>query len=419
MIEAQHNVRHRHGRHRHHGGDLAHQSLCPSLPKQEKDGRDKFRCRKRKKRKKRKRRCRPGERPGPQCQAAEESIVLGVSSETTDVADASVMMTNVSSSMPESKRSCEDAASEEACRRQALSVPAKKRKSRIDGGGGNLTLNGKNKEPTSNAKKPNVSVADSQSKKPDLTDGKKKKRKGPPGQERSRSSGRGSTMISPFRKRHGPGTTSSSGASSSRTAPANEEQRASTATSFSSSSSPSPPGASTAPSSVRKPSLPSSSGGRKPFPLSRNHVTRPASGSRRIGKSFPGSSSRPGSSTPITSTTLKSETAQPPTTTKVPESMYANDTTLSFTQSSPFSPLLFFTSDESIENFSLSDSSAVDEDTSSAVTSESTTETIESSTSTVFDETTFRSDEDDIGSGMADAISKELSTKFPLEKLAM
>lgn len=52
--------------------DLIQQSLCPTLPVQEKDGRDKFRCRKRKKRKKRKRKCRPGEEPGPQCQIVED-----------------------------------------------------------------------------------------------------------------------------------------------------------------------------------------------------------------------------------------------------------------------------------------------------------------------------------------------------------
>lgn len=428
MTDAQHNVRHRHnghGRHRHYGGDLTHQSLCPSLPKQEKDGRDKFRCRKRKKRKKRKRRCRPGERPGPQCQAAEESIAPSVSLETTmDVVDASVMMSNASggSSMPESKRSCEGAASEEACRRQALSVPAKKRKSRIDGGGGNLTLNGKNKASTSNAKKPNVSVAEvSQSKKPDLTDGKKKKKKkkGPPGQERS--SGRGSTTLPPSRKRHEPGATSLFGVSSPRTVPpVSEEQRASTATSFSYSS-PSPPGASTALSSVRKPSLPPlSSGRRKPLPSSvRNHVTRPTGSSRnRIGKSFPGSPGRPRLSAPVTPTTLRSETAHPPTITKVPESaLYATTTPSLLTQSSSFPPFMFLTSDESsVENFSLSDSSAVDEeDLSSAATSESTTETVETSTSAVSDETTYRSE----GYGTTDAISKDLTTKFPLERLAM
>ncbi|XP_029157526.1 uncharacterized protein LOC114929964 isoform X2 [Nylanderia fulva] len=137
MLGAAHNVRHRHherGHHRVHPGDVAQQSICPTMPEQEKDGRDRFRCRKRKKRKKRRRRCRPGEQPGPQCRVAEGSDV-----------DASSEAGNVSL---ESKRSCEGAASEEACRRQALSVPAKKRKSRIDDDddGGNLTLNNDEEE---------------------------------------------------------------------------------------------------------------------------------------------------------------------------------------------------------------------------------------------------------------------------------
>ncbi|KOC62932.1 Fibroblast growth factor like protein, partial [Habropoda laboriosa] len=121
MLGAQHNVRHRHNNHR---GDMIQQSLCPTLPVQEKDGRDKFRCRKRKKRKKRKRRCRPGERPGPQCQMAEENgstVVLGRNESLAS-----------NGTSPESKRSCEGAASEEACRREALSVPSKKRKLRVE-----------------------------------------------------------------------------------------------------------------------------------------------------------------------------------------------------------------------------------------------------------------------------------------------
>lgn len=198
MLGAQHNVRHRHNTHR---GDLIQQSLCPALPAQEKDGRDKFRCRKRKKRKKRKRRCRPGEKPGPQCQIAESSKPVPPARNQSLAANGT--------SPIQSKRSCEGLASEEACRREALSVPSKKRKLRVEeiapdgeeetegregergeggggerggkgkgGGGRNVSgsSNGKSKAPASNAKK--VNAAGSTSKKPNLTNGKKRKKKG-------------------------------------------------------------------------------------------------------------------------------------------------------------------------------------------------------------------------------------------------
>ncbi|CAD1479792.1 unnamed protein product, partial [Heterotrigona itama] len=119
LLGAQHNVRHRHNSHR---GDLIQQSLCPSLPAQEKDGRDKFRCRKRKKRKKRRRKCRPGEKPGPQCQTTEENATAPARNE--GLASNGTRL--------ETKRSCEGAASDEACRREALSVPSKKRKLRVE-----------------------------------------------------------------------------------------------------------------------------------------------------------------------------------------------------------------------------------------------------------------------------------------------
>ncbi|XP_053980069.1 uncharacterized protein LOC128877093 isoform X2 [Hylaeus volcanicus] len=139
MLGAHHNVRHRHHSHR---GDLVQQSLCPTLPVQEKDGRDKFRCRKRKKRKKRKRRCRPGEKPGPQCQITEESNGHAARSEGP----------RSNGTSPESKRSCEGAASEEVCRREALSVPSKKRKLRVEeatdgpAGGRNVTASNEKEE---------------------------------------------------------------------------------------------------------------------------------------------------------------------------------------------------------------------------------------------------------------------------------
>lgn len=408
MMGAKHGVRHRHqnrNRHRQQSGDVA--SLCPTLPAQEKDGRDKFRCRKRKKRKKRKRRCRSGERPGPQCRVVEDFAA----STTTEATDVDAFPEITSSTTPESKRSCEGAASEEACRRQVLSVPANKRKSRIDDDGGdrNLMINGKNKASTSNAKKPNVSIADSQSKKPDLTDGKKKKRKGPP------QASRGSTMVPPSRKRYRPGMMSSPrGASSSLMAPASEASTTST-----SSFSPSPLGASTAPSSERRPGSPSS-GRKKQPPSSRNNVARPA-GSLRVGKSFSGStnSQSRSQSTPVTSTILKN--AQLPSTTKVPE------TTPFFLKSSSIPPSSSLLWQESAEDYSgsLSDYSFVDESSFSTATSEFTTEIVEfdaltaSSEAIAVDEaTSFKLDEEDGGSGMADTIP-QTTTRFPLERLVM
>lgn len=409
MMGAKHGVRHRHqnrNRHRQQSGDAA--SLCPTLPPQEKDGRDRFRCHKRKKRKKRKRRCNSGELPGPQCRAVENAA-----NTMTEVTNVDAEITSASSTTPESKRSCEGAASEEACRRQALSVPANKRKSRIDedgGDDGNLTINGKNKASTSNAKKPNVSVADSQSKKPDLTAGKKKKkRKGPP------QARKGSAMVLPSRKRYGPGTTSPPrGASSPRTAPASES---STTTS---SSSLSPPGASTAPSSERRPGSPSSSGRKKPPPSSGDNAARASAGSLRVGKSFAGSAD---SRSRSRSTIPWHEIARPPSTTKVPETT----TPFSFflRSSSVLSPSSSLLWQESAEDYSssLSDYSLDDESSSSTATSELMTGTVEFDASTassgevIAEMTSFRLDEEeDGGSGMADTIPR---TRFPLERLVM
>lgn len=405
----QHKVRHRCHHRRQVCDGVAQPPICPTPPPREKDGRDSFRCRKRKKRRKRKRRCRPGEQPGPQCQVPEESVVESV----TNVAEASSEMISVNSTTPESKRSCEGAASEEACRRQALSVPAKKRKSRIDGGGRNLTLNGKNKAPTSNAKKPNVSVADSQSKKPDLTDGKKKTRKRTGLQQTSL----GNTAAS--QKRYGPGTTSSSRASSSLTAPVSEEQRASTATL---SSSPSPPGASTALFSIRRPSSPPSDR-KKPSPSSRNHLARPTD-SRRVEKlslDNAGSPDRP-RSVPATS---RSKIASPPT--KVPEDrcVYTTTPLPQFSPVSPSSPLLWQESDEDSSS-SLSYSSLVDEESSSTITSELASVaspvfsgTLAASGEVVAEATTFRLNEKNHEDGDLDMADTVLRMRFPLERLAM
>ncbi|KAL6431680.1 hypothetical protein ACFW04_007310 [Cataglyphis niger] len=394
MQGAQHNVRHRHHGHGHrrlHAGDIAQQSICPTLPDQEKDGRDRFRCRKRKKRKKRRRRCRPGEQPGPQCRVVEGSTV----SPTTDI-DATSEMSSITT--PESKRSCEGAASEEACRRQALSVPAKKRKSRIDGGGGsggNLTLNnGKNKASTSNAKKPNVNVADSQSKKPDLTDGKKTKRRGPPR--------RGNAMMPLSRKQYESTTVQ---VFSPLTAPTSEVQRVSTATS---SSSPSPPGVSTAPSSAGRPK---SSGRRKPSPSLRNRVTRPMS-SHRKGKSFSRSPSR-SKSTPMSEMNLSSTTKVPETTSAWCATSFPQLPRSSSVPSSSSS--LWQNSTENSTN-SPSNSSLVDEESHSIVTSEFTTEIVESTV-----EATSRLDEEDGKDNESSTIETipRTTTRFPIEQLAM
>lgn len=405
ILGAHHKVRHWY-HHRQICDDVQPNCRPPKVSPQEKDGRDRFRCRKRKKRKKRKRWCRPGEQSGPQCQVAEESVAESA----TDMAEASSEIMSVSITTPESKRSCEGAASEEACRRQALSVPAKKRKSRIDGGGRNLTL-GKNKASTSNAKKPNISVADNQSKKPDLTDGKKKRKR-----TTLQQTSRGSVVASPSRRQYGPGTTSSSRASSSLTAPASEEQRASTATL---SSSPSLPGASTALFSITKPSSPQSD--HKKPPLSSNHITRPI-GSYRVGKSSRGNAGLPDrpKSMPAISTTSGSKIAS---TTKVPQDTCVYTTT-PLPQFSPVLPSSSFSwqdSDESWQDTSYS--SLIDEDLSSIGTSELAIVTVDSSTlasdEIIEEVTTFRSDEKNCeDSDVVDTIP-QTTTGFPLEKLTM
>ncbi|XP_017792594.1 PREDICTED: uncharacterized protein LOC108574500, partial [Habropoda laboriosa] len=325
MLGAQHNVRHRHNNHR---GDMIQQSLCPTLPVQEKDGRDKFRCRKRKKRKKRKRRCRPGERPGPQCQMAEENgstVVLGRNESLAS-----------NGTSPESKRSCEGAASEEACRREALSVPSKKRKLRVEepaeGGGAttagsrNVTAssNGKSKAPASNAKKVNAAGSMSQSKKPNLTDGKKKKKKGP--------AARRNSAVPLARKRFTPGRTDNTSAVPTAT---------SVPTSVTSSSSWWSPGASTGPS------------GRGNSPRRR---TKQSSSSRNVGSN-------------------NARTIGPPqsVTVKVPDTVSDR----SVRDSSPSSVELSDITEEDTSKL-LSESLSNDEDPSSTFSNEHATATINS-----------------------------------------
>ncbi|KZC14652.1 Fibroblast growth factor like protein [Dufourea novaeangliae] len=419
MLGAQHNVRHRHNSHR---GDLIQQSLCPTLPVQEKDGRDKFRCRKRKKRKKRKRKCRPGEKPGPQCQVMEENggVVQGSGTSRSEGPRSN-------GTSPESKRSCEGAASEEACRREALSVPSKKRKLRVDdstdgaAGGRNVTAsNGKNKPPASNAKKVNAAGSMSQSKKPNLTDGKKKKKKGPPPRRNHHHHPASPTA----RKRFTPGRPDSS------------TSAVPTATSVStygtSSSSWWSPGASTAPlgrgvSPRRRSKSPASA-------LNEGGGTNAGSASpRRAGKAFARNRTRTIDRVAITTayeTTTISVNTSHSATTKVRETV----PDLSF-QSSSLSSVEFSEIAEEDSTKSLSESLSVDDDTSSTISHEHAITTIDPSSATSINAagvpTTFRLLEDESKSieetddlddsdrfDTPDTV-QSTSTEVSLERLAM
>ncbi|XP_076278099.1 uncharacterized protein LOC143207998 [Lasioglossum baleicum] len=370
MLGAEHNVRHRHNNHR---GDLLQQSLCPSLPVQEKDGRDKFRCRKRKKRKKRKRKCRPGEKPGPQCQVVEENRSGGGGGQAGSITRSDGLRSNGSS--PESKRSCEGAASEEACRREALSVPSKKRKLRVEEategatGGRNVTAsNGKNKAPASNAKKVNAAESISQSKKPNLTDGKKKKKKGPPAR-------RNHPAVPLARKRFTPGRTDSGNTSAVPTATSASIFATSSSSWWS-------PGASTAPSgrgvSSRRRTKPSSA--RNEGVGSRGPLANP----RRVGKAFARNRTKSIDRAAITTayepTTIPDQTSQS-VTTKVPETVSDR-----LFQSSSSSSVEFSEIGEDTSK-SLSESLSVDEDPSSTISNEHATTTIDSTTAISIDAT--------------------------------
>lgn len=120
-----HNIRHHHNKpHGHHHNNKntnnhhITSSVSPIILPQDKDERDKFKCGKREKRKKRKRRCKVEDKPKFDC-----DIYIQQDHENRAKADES---------SPQSKRSCEDAASDEFCRQQALDAPSKKRKSRKD-----------------------------------------------------------------------------------------------------------------------------------------------------------------------------------------------------------------------------------------------------------------------------------------------
>nr|XP_031841730.1 mucin-5AC isoform X2 [Nomia melanderi] len=367
MLGAEHNVRHRHNSHR---GDLIQQSLCPTLPVQEKDGRDKFRCRKRKKRKKRKRKCRPGEKPGPQCQVVKENG--GVSSEGVQ-ANSTAVVEAPSATTPESKRSCEGAASEEACRREALSVPSKKRKLRVDEAteARNVTAsNGKSKAPAS--KKVNAAGSISQSKKPNLTDGKKKKKKVPAPRRNQPAAPLARKRFTAGRA----GSTSAAPTATSASIPAT------------SSSSWWSPGASTAPSGR-------GASPRRKAKLPRNEGVGPNPGSRRAGKAFAKNRAktidRVAVTAPYEATTIPDLTSRT-TTTKVPE-------TISDRSPQSLSSVEVPEASEDTSR-SLSESLHVDDDPTSTISSEHTTTTVDSTSVVSVDAngtptTTLRAPEDE------------------------
>ncbi|XP_051162911.1 uncharacterized protein LOC127282598, partial [Leptopilina boulardi] len=183
MFATHHNVRHRHNAHHQH---KQQNNLCPRIMQLEKDNVDNnYRCRKRKKRRKRKRKCQEDESPGPQCEHHHHHH---------HQQNHHHIDSGSSEGLPESKRSCEDAASDEVCRRQAMDAASKKRKSRMEKVGRNQhqqqqhhhhqprdSKKGK-KQPST--KKPNTDLAeheDEKEKKPDSMNGKKK----PPGFKRT------------------------------------------------------------------------------------------------------------------------------------------------------------------------------------------------------------------------------------------
>ena len=162
MMSAHHSVRHRHNAHHNRNQQ---QGICPKVFHPEKDNRDKFRCRKRKKRKKHKRKCRDEKIPDFQC---EHQIDPGISE-----------------GLLEPKRSCEGAASDEVCRRQALDAASKKRKSRMEkvGSAGRNQSSTQEKGSKKGKKQPSTKKPtsglgehedDDLSRKPDSMSGKKK-----------------------------------------------------------------------------------------------------------------------------------------------------------------------------------------------------------------------------------------------------
>ncbi|XP_008545031.1 kinesin-related protein 12 [Microplitis demolitor] len=147
MMGVQHKVRHHHVTHhqtQHHHHQQQHhqnlqQSVCPSFPSQEKDGRDRFRCRKRRKRKKRKRRCEKNDKVDSNC---ETYINIKEERPCPDTED------NINGSDDSSGKrpSCNYSSSaDELSRRQLLNTSLViKRKSRID------VINNKNEDRNNN-----------------------------------------------------------------------------------------------------------------------------------------------------------------------------------------------------------------------------------------------------------------------------
>ncbi|XP_044589543.1 putative uncharacterized protein DDB_G0282133 [Cotesia glomerata] len=143
MMGLQHKVRHHHVSHQqqqsqHHHHQQHHQnlqqSICPSFPTQEKDGRDRFRCRKRRKRKKRKRRCEKNDKVDSNCDT-NININLNIKEDRPCSDNVTEDNINGSDDSPAKRSSCDDnsTAVDELSRRQLLnSTVVLKRKSRID-----------------------------------------------------------------------------------------------------------------------------------------------------------------------------------------------------------------------------------------------------------------------------------------------
>lgn len=106
---------------RHHHNLHHPKMVCETSPLKQKTDRDRLKCKKKKKRKNRKKHCQV--KPGISCES---------SNVPEDTSPHINVQANGGEGPPESKRSCEEAASDEFCRKQLLNASSKKRKSRID-----------------------------------------------------------------------------------------------------------------------------------------------------------------------------------------------------------------------------------------------------------------------------------------------
>ncbi|XP_044014124.1 putative uncharacterized protein DDB_G0291812, partial [Aphidius gifuensis] len=123
-----HNIRHHHNK--SHGHHQNHNQSSPIILPNDKDDKDKFKCKKNDKRKKRKRRCKIDDKPKFDCNISIKNHENKI--KTDDKIEL------------QSKRSCQDAASDEFCRQQILDASTKKRKSRKDTDNNNKKKNNNN-----------------------------------------------------------------------------------------------------------------------------------------------------------------------------------------------------------------------------------------------------------------------------------